>query len=185
MDPSPTKMFLLSACVCVGLVLLLLPRTHQSCTVGTAGQCKRAEFAPGTNLAGEGFDITQMKRKGAYVIDMNLWKNKDNTCNVCANPYAGGKMQKLPLSVVDWRPSHACTMKVSSTLHRSSESLLNSGGSTVENNWQVNLDFDVAKKSGNLILAGTHSQLAEYSMEKTKNDKFSFTSQGMTCQYYR
>ncbi|XP_075999269.1 perforin-1-like [Genypterus blacodes] len=177
-------MFLLNACVCVGFVLSLPPPTHQSCTVGTPGQCKSAEFAPGTNLAGEGFDITQMKRKGAYVIDMNLWKNKDNTCRMCANPFAEGKMQKIPLSVVDWRPNQACTMKVSSTLHRSSESLVSSSSSSVENNWKVDLNVDLVKRGGSLMLAGTHSNLAEYSMEKTKNDKFSFTSQSMICQFY-
>ncbi|KAF7660571.1 hypothetical protein LDENG_00279780 [Lucifuga dentata] len=165
--------------------MLFLPlSTYQSCSVGTANQCKDAEFAPGTNLAGEGFDITKMKRKGAYVIDMKPWKNKDNTCNLCANPYMEGKKQKLPLFVVDWRPNQVCSMKVSSQLHKSSESLISSSSSSVDNNWKINLDINVKGKSGSLMLAGTQSKLAEYSMEKTKSDKFSFTSQSMNCEYY-
>ncbi|XP_071387206.1 perforin-1-like [Centroberyx affinis] len=177
-------MFLLNLCLSAGLLLSLPHCSYQSCTAGTVNQCKDAEFAPGTNLAGEGFDITKMKRKGAYVIDMNVWKHKDKTCRLCANPYLEGRKQKLPLSVVDWRPKQACSMKVSSKLHRSSESLVSSSTSAVENNWRVNLDVNVANKGGSLMLAGTQSKLAEYSMEKTKNDKFSFTSHSMSCEYY-
>lgn len=166
--------------------MLSLPqRTYQSCIEGKPRQCLDAEFAPGTNLAGEGFDITTMERKGAFVIDMNQWKRKDKTCTLCSNPYLENKKQKLPLSVVDWRPKHSCSMKVASKLHRSSESLVSSSTSSVENNWQTNLDVNVGERGGSMMLAGTNSKLSEYSMEKTKSDKFSFTSHSMSCEYYR
>ncbi|KAF3699830.1 Perforin-1 [Channa argus] len=175
---------LLNICLCASLMLSLPQCTFQSCTEGTPKQCLEAEFAPGTSLAGEGFDITKLERKGAYVIDMNRWKRKDKTCTLCSNTYLENKKQKLPLSVVDWRAKQSCSMKVASALHRSSESLVSSSTSSVENNWQVNLDVNVGDKSGSAMLAGTHSKLAEYSMGKTKNDKFSFTSQSMFCEYY-
>ncbi|KAF7660556.1 hypothetical protein LDENG_00279790 [Lucifuga dentata] len=165
--------------------MLFLPlSTYQSCSVGTENQCNDAEFAPGTNLAGEGFDITKMKRKGAYVIDMKPWKNKDGTCILCTNPYTEGQMQKIPLSVVDWRPNQLCSMKVSSQLYKSSESLVSSSSSSVDNNWKLNLEFKLGKLSGKVMLAGTHSKLAEYSLEKTKDDKFNFASHSMKCEYY-
>ncbi|XP_044037000.1 perforin-1-like [Siniperca chuatsi] len=179
-----SSMFLLNICIYASLMLSLPQYTYQSCTEGTPRQCLDAEFAPGTNLAGEGFDITRMERKGAFVLDMNQWKRKDKTCTLCSNPYLENKKQKLPLSVEDWRPKQSCSMEVASKLHRSSESLVSSSSSLVENNWQVNLDFNVGKIGGSLMLAGTHSKLADYSMEKTKNDKFSFTSQSMSCEYY-
>ncbi|KAM9345948.1 perforin-1-like [Symphorus nematophorus] len=177
-------MFLLNICVCASLMLSLPQRSYQSCNDGTPKQCMEAEFAPGTNLAGEGFDITKMERKGAFVIDMNQWKRKDKTCTLCSNPYLENKQQKLPLSVVDWRPKHSCSMSVASKLHRSSESLVSSSSSAVDNNWKANLEVDVKEKGGSLMLAGTNSKLADYSMEKTKNDKFSFTSHSMSCEYY-
>ncbi|KAM3863960.1 perforin-1-like [Diretmus argenteus] len=177
-------MFVLNICFCAGLLLALPQCSYQSCTVGTANECKEAEFAPGSNLAGEGFDITKMTRKGAYVIDMNRWKRKDKTCTLCTNPYQEGKKQKVPMSVVDWRPLQACKVKVSSKLHRSSESLVTSIGSEVENSWQANLDVSTIKSSASVMLAGTQSKIAEYSMEKTKSDKFSFTSHSMSCEYY-
>uniref|UniRef100_A0A8C9ZVN2 Perforin 1.9 n=2 Tax=Sander lucioperca TaxID=283035 RepID=A0A8C9ZVN2_SANLU len=179
-----SNMFLLNICLYSSLVLSLPQCTYQSCVEGTPRQCLDAEFAPGTNLAGEGFDITKMERKGAFVLDMNQWKHKDKTCTLCSNPYLENKKQKLPLSVVDWRPKQSCSMKVASTLHRSSESVVSSSTSSVENNWQVNLDVNVGEKGGSVMLAGTHSKLADYSMERTKNDKFSFTSHSMSCEFY-
>ncbi|XP_042361736.1 perforin-1-like isoform X2 [Plectropomus leopardus] len=177
-------MLLLNICIYASLMLSLPQCAYQSCIEGTPRQCLDADFAPGTNLAGEGFDITKMERKGAFVLDMNQWKRKDKTCILCSNPYLENKKQKLPLSVVDWRPKQSCSIKVASALHRSSESLVSSSTSSVENNWQANLDVDAGAKGGSVMLAGTHSKLAEYSMEKTKNDKFSFTSQSMSCEFY-
>ncbi|XP_034396388.1 perforin-1-like [Cyclopterus lumpus] len=177
-------MSLLTVCVSAGLMLFFPQCSYQSCTEGTAKQCKDAEFAPGTNLAGEGFDITKMERKGAFVLNMNQWKRKDKTCTLCSNPFLESKKQKLPLSVVDWRPKQSCSMKVATALHRSSESLVSSSTSSVENNWETNLDVDVGNQGASLMLAGTHSKLAGYSMGKTKSDKFSFTSHSMSCEFY-
>ncbi|RVE69899.1 hypothetical protein OJAV_G00082330 [Oryzias javanicus] len=167
------------------LFLFCFPRhTLQLCTDGTPKDCQEAEFAPGSNLAGEGFDITKMECKGAFVLDMNQWKRKDKACTLCSNPYLENKRQKLPLSVVDWRAKHACSGKVSSKLHKSSESLVDSSTSSVENNWKVDLEINGPDKSGSVMLAGTQSKLAEYAMEKTKNDKFTFSSNSITCEYY-
>ncbi|XP_067089358.1 perforin-1.1 [Osmerus mordax] len=177
-------MLAITVCLWAGHLLSLTSLSSQACTDGSAKECKEAEFVPGSNLAGEGFDITKMERKGAFVIDMNFWKRKDKTCTLCRNPYLEGKMQKLPLAVVDWRPSQTCSMKVSSKLHRSSESLVSSASSSVNNNWKINLDVNVADKSGKLMMAGTTSRLSEYSMEKTKSDKFSFTSHSIACGFY-
>lgn len=178
-------MFPLNVCIYTALMLSLPQCARQSCTEGTPKQCLDAEFAPGINLAGEGFDITKMERKGAFVIDMNRWKRKDKTCTLCNNPYLENRKQKLPLAVVDWRPKQSCSVRVASQLHKSSESLLSSSTSSVENNWQSNLDVNMGSKSSSLMLAGTHSKLADYSMGKTKDDKFSFTSHSMSCEFYR
>ncbi|KAL4658374.1 perforin-1-like [Arapaima gigas] len=177
-------MLLSIICSWAGLTLLSLPITvTTSCMTGQAADCDEVDFVPGSNLAGEGFDITKMQRKGAYVIDTRTWKKKDKMCTICYNPYLQ-KKQKLPFSVVDWRPNHQCSLKISSTLHESSEALLSSSTKTVENNWKVNLLVSHKKGTGSLMLAGTHSKLAEYSMEKTKKDRFSFTNHHMSCRYY-
>ncbi|XP_035768946.1 perforin-1-like [Neolamprologus brichardi] len=115
---------------------------------------------------------------------MNKWKRKDKTCMLCTNPFLENKKQKLPLTVVDWRAKQSCSAKVSTKLHKSSESLVGSSVSSVENNWKVNLDLQVGSKGASLMLAGTNSHLSSYSMEKTKNDKYSFASHSMSCEYY-
>ncbi|KAM4717031.1 uncharacterized protein FYW61_017248 [Anableps anableps] len=171
-------------CICAGLLLYLPQCTTGVCSDGTPRQCQEAEFAPGSNLAGEGFDITTMERKGAFVLNMDRWKRTDKKCTLCVNPFMDNKRQKLPLSVVDWRAKQSCSSKMSSSLHKSSESLLSSTSSSVENNWKVGLDFQMVKTGASLMLAGTSSKVADYSMGKTKNDKFSFASLGMTCEYY-
>ena len=88
-------------CLRIGLLLSLLQCSHQSCLAGTASQCKNADFPPGINLAGEGFDITKMARKGAFVIDLKLWEHKDKTCTLCPNPFLEGKTNTLQSSGAD------------------------------------------------------------------------------------
>ncbi|MBN3271375.1 PERF protein, partial [Polyodon spathula] len=166
------------------LHFLSRPALLEACTTGTAAECKEADFVPGYNLAGEGFDIVKMERKRAYVINVHSWKRKDGTCTLCKNPFLENVAQKLPLSVVDWRALPKCSSKISSTIHQSSESLVNSSTSSIENNWSTELGITQLKGSGNLLLAGSHSRLAEYSMEKTKSDKFSFTSHETSCNFY-
>lgn len=167
------------------LCLSIIPPTTPSCTRGSFRECKETEFAPGSNLGGEGFDITRMQRKGAFVIDMNLWRRENNTCLLCKNPYQEGKMQKVPLPVVHWRPIQKCSMKVASSQYQSSESLVRSVTSSVENNWKADLKVETKRVDGSLMLAGTNSHVAEYAMEKTKRDKYTFLSHKMVCSHYR
>ncbi|TRY87753.1 hypothetical protein DNTS_015678 [Danionella cerebrum] len=166
------------------LVLYLVFPLVQTCTNGKPNECAKANFAPGSNLAGEGYDVTKMQRKGAFVINMEDWMKKDKSCTLCKNPYMEGAVQRLPFSVVDWRASQKCIIKISSSLYQSSEELLSSSTSSLENNWGTSLGINVGQNQASLILAGTNSKLAEYSMEKTKKDKFSFASQSISCSYY-
>ncbi|XP_026772226.3 perforin-1 [Pangasianodon hypophthalmus] len=163
----------------------LPPPTRQSCFKANESQCHDVDFVPGFDLAGEGFDITTMQRKGAFALDMSSWLQKDNSCTLCKNPYMGGQKQKLPVSVVDWRPSQKCRIKVSSSVYQSSEALVSSSTSSIENNWKSSLQISSIRGDASLMLAGSNSKLAEYSMEKTKKDKFSFTRHAVSCGYYR
>ncbi|MBN3310344.1 PERF protein, partial [Amia calva] len=75
-------------------------------------------------------------------------------------------------------------MKVSSSLYQSSDALVSSNKDEVSDNWKVNLDVDAKRAAGKVMLAGTQSKVAQYSMNKSKQDKFSFTSQQVSCRYY-
>ncbi|KAM9457185.1 perforin-1-like [Clarias gariepinus] len=161
------------------------PATSQQCVKANESQCASVEFTPGSDLAGEGFDITTMQKKGAFVIDMSVWLQADKTCTLCKNPYMGGQKQKIPVSVVDWRPRKKCNMKLSSSVYQSSEALVSFITSSVENDWKSDLQINTPKAQGSVMMAGSHSKLADYSLEKSKKDKFSFTSHAVSCGYYR
>ncbi|KAK3520655.1 hypothetical protein QTP70_029780 [Hemibagrus guttatus] len=163
----------------------LLPPSSQRCFKANESQCRDVDFTPGSDLAGEGFDITTMQWKGAYVLDMSTWLKKDKSCTLCKNPYMVDQTQKLPVSVVDWRPTQKCQVKLSSSIYQSSEALVSSSTSSIENNWKAGLHIITPSVQGSLILAGSQSKLAEYSLGKTKKDKFNFASHAVSCGYYR
>ncbi|XP_069042929.1 perforin-1-like [Lepisosteus oculatus] len=172
-------------CVLGTLHLLLSPTVIKACTTGTINECKEADYVPGYNFAGEGFDIVKMERKGAYVINVNSWRKKDKTCTLCPNSYLENKAQKLPLTVVDWRTLPHCKMQVTSKMYDSSESFVNNSLSSVENNWKAGLDLSLGTKpGGSLMIGGTHSKAAKYTMEKSKSDKYTFLTHEVECVFY-
>ncbi|XP_043942304.1 perforin-1-like [Protopterus annectens] len=166
--------------------MVQFPTSFTSCTTGKGEECKTASFVPGHNLVGEGFDIVKFTRKGAYVVDTLRWRRRDGTCTLCTNSLLEEKVQKLPLSVVDWRVQTECKRKLSSSVYETSSALMESSTSSVSNDWSTGLEITPDPQiSTKLIMAGTHSKLAEFSREKSKQDKYSFASHEIFCKYYR
>uniref|UniRef100_A0A8C9RSQ8 Perforin 1 n=1 Tax=Scleropages formosus TaxID=113540 RepID=A0A8C9RSQ8_SCLFO len=152
------------------------------CTTGNPAECQKARLVPGSNLAGEGFDVVTMQRKQAYVIDVETWEIKPNkTCTLCTNPYMGGEVQKVPLALVDWRVLPHCKLQVSSVVYESSEHFVESNMNRVYPTWKDGLHLP---SSSSLMLGGTHSKLAKMTMEQSKQDKYSFIEQDVQCAYY-
>nr|BAJ07835.1 perforin 1 [Carassius langsdorfii] len=168
-----------------GILLYFPLPASPSCFLGKEAECQDADFVPGSDLAGEGFDITKMQHLGTFVIDMSKWELTNNTCNLCKNPFMQKKKQKLPVSVIYWRATQKCKRSLSSSVYESSESLVSSSTSSIENNWKVGLGIGNIVSKISLMMAGTNSKLAEYSMAKTKKDTFSFIKQSTSCEYYR
>ncbi|XP_030279514.1 perforin-1-like [Sparus aurata] len=152
---------------------------------GTPAQCEKAQFVPGYNLGGEGFDIVKMQRKGAYVIDTETWKLPDGTCRLYRNGYMNDEMQKVPVAVVDWRSFPKCSLKVSSVLYDSAESLVNASTSSVSNDWKVGLDLTVNPPApGGVSFGGSLSKDAIFGMEKSKQDRYTFFRHSVDCNLY-
>ncbi|KAK2841039.1 hypothetical protein Q7C36_012618 [Tachysurus vachellii] len=166
--------------VCISTILTLC---HQSsaCHLGTETECKKAPFVPGSNLAGEGFDVVSLRRKGAYLINVRSYKFDNNTCTVCPNQLQQGEMQKLPLAVVDWRSFSRCRKQLSSSLHYSIDSLIKSSTSLIDNNWAVDLTLD---DWGKAVLGGSHSDIAKFAREQHMMDKVTFALHEISCIYY-
>ncbi|KAG8015057.1 Perforin-1, partial [Nibea albiflora] len=146
--------------------------------IGTPQECKKAHFVPGYNLGGEGFDIVTMERKGAYVIDTETWSLGNNTCRLYKNSYMKGDKQKVPVSVVDWRPLPKCSLKVSSTQYDSVETLVNDSTSSVSNDWKSDLKIPSS-------FGGSHSKDATFGMQKSKQDRYTFLRHCVFCSFYR
>ncbi|XP_035992513.1 perforin-1-like [Fundulus heteroclitus] len=154
--------------------------------IGSPQECEKTHFVPGYNLGGEGFDIVTMERKGAYVIDTETWNLGNGTCKLCRNSYMAGEMQKVPVAVVDWRNLPKCTMKVSSTLYDSVESLVNESTSSVSNDWKIGLEIPVDPSvTVGVGLGGSHSRASEFAMKKSKEDRYTFVRQSVKCNFYR
>ncbi|KAM9363218.1 perforin-1-like [Symphorus nematophorus] len=163
--------------------LCLPSRVH---FIGTPEECKAANFVPGYNLGGEGFDIVTMERKGAYVIDTETWKLGSNgTCRLYRNSYMNGVKQKVPAAVVDWRNLPKCSLKVSSTLYDSVETLVNDSTSSVSNDWKIGLKIPVDPSvTLGVGLGGSHSREANFGMQKSKQDRYTFFRHSVNCNYY-
>uniref|UniRef100_A0A673VVA4 MACPF domain-containing protein n=1 Tax=Salmo trutta TaxID=8032 RepID=A0A673VVA4_SALTR len=137
-------------------LLLLLSQLDSALTCRTASQfqCDSAPFVPGHNLAGEGFDVVTLKRKGAYLIDLKTYLSPSKTCTLCSNPLQGNELQKIPLSVVDW------SKHLSSPLNEAKDV-----GASIE-------------------MGGSQSDVTIFATTKTKEDRHSFFSQNLRCRHY-
>ncbi|KAG7222604.1 hypothetical protein INR49_008306 [Caranx melampygus] len=101
------------------LLLLSLCSFVHSCESPLQTDCKSTPFVPGHDLAGEGFDVVTLQRKGAYTVDMNTFVTPNCSCVLRRNPLQGNVLQKLPLSVVDWRTFSRCSSLLHGSVHRS------------------------------------------------------------------
>lgn len=174
---------------CTGLHLLLcigplLTLYHQSlaCHLGTETECKEAPFVPGYNLAGEGFDVVSLRRKGAYLINVKSHRFDNHTCIVCMNRFQKRQLQKLPLAIVDWRPYSHCRKQMLSALYHSVDSLIKSSTSLINNNWEIDLSLE---DLGKAVLGGSHSDIAKFARTQHMMDKATFALHEISCTYYR
>ncbi|KAL7829989.1 hypothetical protein SRHO_G00311160 [Serrasalmus rhombeus] len=119
--------------------LLSIVNAEEQLELGSPKDCENADFIPGHNLGGEGFDVVKMERKGSYVIDLEKWDIGNGSCKMSRNAYMNNAKQKMPVAVVFWRTLPKCSMKVSSQIYDSSEALVNDSTSSISNNWKVGL----------------------------------------------
>uniref|UniRef100_A0A7N6BHI0 Perforin 1.2 n=1 Tax=Anabas testudineus TaxID=64144 RepID=A0A7N6BHI0_ANATE len=152
---------------------------------GTPEECKDAQFVPGYNLGGEGFNIVTMERKGAYVIDTETWNLGNGTCRMYRNSYMNNENQKVPVAVVDWRVIPKCSLTLSSIAYDSVESLVNDSTSSVSNDWKVGLKVPVDPSvTVGVGFGGSHSRDATFGMQKSKKDRYNFFRHSVHSKLY-
>ncbi|XP_076156135.1 perforin-1-like [Alosa pseudoharengus] len=166
------------------LVLAYLSPALCTCRKGSPDECMDAPFVPGHDLVGEGFDIVKMQRKRAYIIDVKTYLNADNTCQVCENDEMDNELQKLPLSVVDWRSNSKCSHSLTSAMYESATELVQSTASQIKNDWKLGLDLEKLGVRAGVEVGMGRSHVARFAFSKVKTDHFTFSIHEFNCTYY-
>ncbi|NP_001184111.1 perforin-1 precursor [Canis lupus familiaris] len=171
-----------------GLVLLLLPTpTPAPCHTATRNECRRNRwFVPGSMLAGEGMDVTSLKRSGSFPVDTESFLRPDGTCTLCRNTLRGGALQRLPLALTDWRAQGSgCQRRVVKAKASSTEGVAREAASNIHNDWRVGLDVSPKPNINvHVSMAGSHSRVADFAAQKTHQDRYSFSTDVVECRFY-
>uniref|UniRef100_A0A8C3YL65 Perforin-1 n=1 Tax=Catagonus wagneri TaxID=51154 RepID=A0A8C3YL65_9CETA len=172
----------------LGILLLLLPVPAPApCFTAARSECRRKlKFVPGAWLAGEGMDVTSLRRSRTFLVDTQSFLRQDGTCTLCQNDLQKGALQRLPLALTNWHTqSSSCQRKVLKEEGRSTEEVAREAASNIRNDWRAGLDV-TPKPSSNVqvTVAGSHSQAANFAAQKTHQDQYRFSLDSVECRFY-
>ncbi|KAM6032680.1 perforin-1 [Theristicus caerulescens] len=172
------------------LALLALQR----CSPGTP-QCHRARGdacaappAPGTQALGWGLDVTTLSPASGQVLAVGdvpatAAAAAARGCVLCPNPLDGGRPRRLPAGVGAWRAGRQCRQGMRVAAGSRAVGTVVAGAQEVARGWWVGLGA-VVKPGGALAVAGSHSRVAEFGLQRQREDRYAFASLQMRCVHY-
>ncbi|CAK6436381.1 unnamed protein product [Pipistrellus nathusii] len=173
----------------VGILLLLLPTPAPApCYTAARSECQSVRKAvPGSELAGEGVDVTSLRRSGSFPVDTESFLRPDGTCTLCRNALKGGALQRLPLALTHWRAQGSgCQRHLARAKASSTETVAKEAASSIRNDWKAGLEVNLKPStSARVTVAGSHSEQANFAADKTHKDQYSFSTDTVECRIYR
>ncbi|XP_052020065.1 perforin-1-like [Apodemus sylvaticus] len=171
----------------LGLFLLLPCPVPAPCYTATRSECKqKRKFVPSAWLAGEGMDVTTLRRSGSFPV--NTWKflRPDRTCTLCKNSLMREAIQRLPVAIAHWRPdSSYCRRNIATVKVSSTEGVAREAAANIKNDWHVGLEVNPKPEASvHVSMAGSHSQVANFAAEKTHQDQYNFNTDTVECRMY-
>ncbi|XP_051009068.1 perforin-1 [Acomys russatus] len=176
-----THLFLL------GLFLLLPQPVPAPCYTATQSECQQKhKFVPGAWSAGEGVDVTTLRRSGSFPVNTQKFLRPDGTCTLCKNALMKDNIQRLPLAITHWRPhGSGCQRNVARAKVSSTEGVAREAASNINNDWRLGLDVNPhAEVNVQASMAGSHSNVANFAAEKAHEDQYTFSTETVQCQLY-
>ncbi|XP_063040105.1 perforin-1-like [Engraulis encrasicolus] len=168
--------------LCGLLLFALLSPASCTCRVGKREECMEAPFVPGHDLVGEGFDIVKMARKRAYTMDVQTYMHDDGTCQLCENDKMDKELQKLPLSVVDWRSNAKTTRSLTSATYSTVTELVQSSASSIKNDWKLGLKIKDLGLDADVQFGKSVS--AQFALQISKRDYYTYIVHEFNHTYY-
>ncbi|XP_051838487.1 perforin-1 [Antechinus flavipes] len=172
------------------LLIFLQPAQPKQapCRTATRAECRHQQkFVPGWELAGEGMDVTTLRRTGYFPVDTHKFERPDGTCTLCHNDMLEGQLQRLPLAITDWRTQGAnCLRRVTKTQASSVVQVADEAAKNIKNDWKAGLEIQAHSSiKAQVSVAGSHAEETQFAAEKSHQDNYIFTRESMQCGYYR
>uniref|UniRef100_A0A6I8NPH2 Perforin 1 n=1 Tax=Ornithorhynchus anatinus TaxID=9258 RepID=A0A6I8NPH2_ORNAN len=176
------------------LVLALLPGlppTGAQCRPAAAAACSAHQWVPGSGRAGQGLDVTTLSRSRAAPLEPGPGPGRPSglpgpaACTLCPNPLLGGRLQRLPAAVAEWRLHGACARgevasRVAWTVRQVAEAV---AGAELDNDWAAELGS--RRATGPLGAgAGLRSAAAEFAAGRAREDSYGFVLHEIVCPVY-
>ncbi|NXL69049.1 PERF protein, partial [Chordeiles acutipennis] len=167
--------------------LLFFSSVSPQCHRARGPTCLATPLTPGTQLLGWGFDVTTLNPTTGQVLLLgDLSTAREATCVLCPDLLAGGQPRRLPPGVAGWRSGRRCHQGTRVATGGQAVGTMVAGVEKVAKGWRVGLAGVVAppQGQGRLVVAGSHSRVAEFGLQRQREDRYGFASLELRCVLY-
>ncbi|KAJ1125603.1 hypothetical protein NDU88_004028 [Pleurodeles waltl] len=165
----------------------LLPAVRPECFTGTYQECQEADFIPGHDLAGAGFDITTLRRTVGRITPLESALNRAKTCTLCPNRLLNGRAQKVPTGVAEWRSFPTCALRVSNEIFKSAAAYADWLGAELGSDWRAGLGAPALPVDPDAVVvaAASRAPLTQFTIKREREGGYIFVTREVACVYYR